>query len=322
MKSQNTDATLKTDFTIRGAALSRLSVFVSVAERRSFTAGAQAAGMSPSAASQAIARLEEDAGVKLFVRTTRSVSLTDAGVRLLAEAKPALELAYAALSAVTSHRDVPSGILKLNVPRIASRLGLPSVLTDYTQKHPEVRVDVVVDDRQVNLVRDGFDAGIRSREAIHKDMIRVRISAPARFVVVGSKRYFALHGRPQHPRELVNHICLGWRSLAGGGEYRWEFTEGVRDYEVVVSGPIVSNDTDLLIACALQGLGLAFVVEAEVERQIATGKLQTALLDYAIEVPGLFLYFPRDARHVPKVRAFAECARQATRAKTTKREAP
>jgi len=300
---------------MRGGALAQLPVFLAVAEHRSFTAAARALGISPSAASQSVARLEEELDVALLVRTTRSVSLTDAGTRLVVEAGPAVAAASTALLAVRRARDEPAGTLRLNVPRVACRVGLPPVLMEYARRYPQVRAEVVVDNRRVDVVREGFDAGIRVEESIDKDMVRVRLTSPMRLVVVGSKRYFAARGRPKHPRELVRHACLGWRSFARAGEHRWAFHDRGRDLEVGVSGPIFSNDAELLIACAERDVGLAFVAQPEVARQLASGKLETALDDYAVDIAGLFLYFSRAARHVPRLRAFVACARELTAGK-------
>ncbi|WP_437925295.1 LysR family transcriptional regulator [Sorangium sp. So ce291] len=306
---------------MRSPPVAQLPVFLAVAERRSFTKGARALGMSPSAASQAVARLEHELGTPLFVRTTRSVRLTDAGARLLHEAGPAIRSVCAALSGLKAADDEPSGVLRLNVPRIACRVCLPRLLEVYAQRCPKVRCDIVVDDRRVDIVKNGFDAGIRSAEAIHKDMVRVRLTGPLRFAVVASERYLASAGRPREPRDLTAHACLGWRSLADEGAYRWEFSDRGREVEVAVAGPVVSNDTQLLMACAEQGMGLAFVVEEEAAGEIASGRLQTVLDDYALQVPGLFLYFPRAARAAPNLRAFVACAREVLGAKGPRRRA-
>ena len=309
--------------TIRGSALAQLPIFVAVAELGSFTAAARHLRLSTSAASQAIVRLEAELGVTLLNRTTRSVSVTDAGSRLLGEVAPALRAASAALVNAKTERQGLSGSLRLNVPRIACRVGLPSLLAEYARRHPEVRLEVEVEDRRVDIVKGRFDAGIRARASIHKDMIEVRLTPPIHFAVVGSKRYFARHPKPKHPRDLVHHACLGWRSLAGGSEYRWEFIDKGRDLEVSVRGPLLSNDTELLIACAERDLGLAFVVESEARRQLEVGALETALDDYATNVDGLFLYFPTSARGEPKLRAFVDCARESlTGQKTAKGRMP
>jgi DNA-binding transcriptional LysR family regulator len=179
-----------------------------------------------------------------------------------------------------------------------------------------VRVEAVVDDRRVDIVREGFDAGVRSRESTEKDMIAVRLTPPIRFVVVGSKRYFAKRGCPKHPRDLVDHACLGWRPLGATADYRWEFTQRGRDFDVAVTGPVVSNDADMLIACAEAGMGLAYATETEV----ASRKLERVLEPYAPSVSGLFLYYPRAARSVPNLRAFVTCAQKAAARSLSRRD--
>jgi DNA-binding transcriptional LysR family regulator len=292
----------------QSVAIAELPAFVAVAEKRSFTRAAKALGISPSAASQAVGRLERDLATTLFVRTTRSVSLTDAGARLFERAKPAVTDALAAMDEVASLGARPRGRLRLSVPRIASRAGFEGILAAFAGEHPEVRVEVVVDDRRVDIVREGFDAGVRSRESTEKDMIAVRLTPPIRFVVVGSKRYFAKRGRPKHPRDLVDHACLGWRPLGATADYRWEFTQRGRDFDVAVTGPVVSNDADMLVACAEAGIGLAYATEMEV----ASRKVERVLEPYAPSVSGLFLYYPRAARSIPNLRAFVACAQKVT----------
>jgi len=301
---------VKQPFTVHSAPLAQVPVFLEVAKKRGFTAAARALRISTSAASQAVARLEQELGVTLLIRTTRSVSLTLAGERLLADIEPALNVAAAALSAVRVGSEDPSGVLRFTVPRVACRIGLLPVLSEFARRYPAVQVDVVVDDRPIDLVREGFDAGIRPERALQKDMIRIRLSRPLRMVVVGSKRYFVVHGRPTHPRQLSSHACLGWRKSDGGGAYRWEFSERGRQLEVAVNGPLLANDVELLLAAAETDLGLAFVAECEAAQQIASGRLESVLDDYSVKLEGLFLYFPRAARNVPKLRAFIECVRE------------
>lgn len=309
MKASKPHGTLKLDHAMRGNLLVFLPAFLAVAEHGSFTAAARSLGMSPSATSQAVARFEAELGAPLFVRTTRSVRLTAAGERLQREVGPAVRVAGAALLRAKDARDEPSGILRLNVPKFACRVALPRLLALLAERHPRVRCEVVVEDRRVDLVKEGFDAGIRSRDAIHKDMVRVRLTPPLRLAVVASPAYLARAGRPRHPRDLVSHACLGWRSLNGEGDYRWEFVQRSREVEVSVEGPVVSNDTTLLLACSEQGLGLALVAAVEAEAAIARGDLETVLDDYAVQAPGLFLYFPQAARATPNIRALVACAR-------------
>lgn len=317
MNDENVHATLKSSFMMKAGVLGQLPVFLAVAEHKSFTRAAKRLGVSPSAVSQAIARLERELGVTLVLRTTRSVNLSDVGARLADQARPLLGALDVALETL-ARSDAPRGVLRLNVPRLACQVVLAPLLATYCRQFPEMRVDVAVEDRNVDIVRHGFDAGIRLQEAIEKDMISVRLTPPIRFVVVGSKRYFAARGRPKHPRELVEHACIGWRSPTTGELYRWEFERRGRALEVDVDGPITANDGELLVACAEQGLGLCYVAEHELGTRREAGKLETVLDAFCPVVPGLFLYHPRAAQRVPKLAAFIEIARAALRALRTR----
>ena len=308
MNGQNTEGIVKRSFMMRSA-FAQLPIFVAVAERLNFTAAARLLGISASAVSQAVERLEREIGQPLLIRTTRSVHLTEAGTRLLERATIAVSAGAQALAVARTSEAQTSGVLRLNVPRIACCVGLPGLLARYARENPRVRSDIVVDDRRIDIVKGGFDVGIRSRESVRKDMAIARMTAPIRFVVVGSPAYFARHGRPSRPRDLVRHACLGWKPLSGESRYRWEFRNGARELDVAVSGPIVSNDSALLAQCAAEGLGLAFVTADEVALALRTGLLETVLDAYATESDGLFLYYPRSARKQPNLAAFIACAR-------------
>ena len=293
---------------MRGGTLGQLPVFLAVAEHQSFSKAARVLGVSTSAVSQAVTRLEAEVGTALLVRTTRSVNLTDTGRRLLAEAGPAVLAASNALASVRSRGAEPEGTLRLNVPHLA-RFALAPLVAAYAKKYPRVLLDIIVEDRNVDIVEGGFDAGIRLREAVQKDMVTVRLSSPFRFTVVGAKKYLAAHGAPKHPRDLVEHACLGWRSLTTGEVYRWEFQERGVDFEVAVRGPLCANDAGMLIDAAGRRLGLTYVAEPEVMSELEKGRLECVLERYCPEVPGLFLYYPRAAQRVPKLAAFVELAR-------------
>lgn len=312
VNAKNPDDTLKQSETIRAPGLVQLPVFLEVARRRSFSAAARALGMSPSATSQAIARLEEELGVALLVRTTRSVNVTPAGERLLRDAGPAITTAQTALVTAQRGREEPSGVLRLSVPRIACRVGLLPVLAEYARRFPAVRTDVVVDDANVDIVREGFDAGVRPKRALQADMTRVQLSGRLRMVVVGSPRYVGTRGRPLHPRDLVEHACLTWRR-DDGGEHRWALRERGRALEVSVRGPTISDDVELLLAAAEEGMGLAYVAEPEAARAIAEKRLVTVLDACSVELDGLYLYYPRTARSEPKLRALVSCVRAVAR---------
>lgn len=297
-------AGMKPHFTMPHGLLRHVPVFVAVAEQRSFTAGARLLGISASAASQAVARMERAIGTALFVRTSRNVRLTPAGDRLLSVASESISAMAGALEVLEAGRHEPTGVLRLNVVRTACEVGLPPVLAELARRHPAIRTEVVVENRPIDIVGEGFDAGVRLKQSVRADMVRVRLSGPLRIVVVGSPAYLRSHGRPRHPRDLIRHACLGWRS-ASGVERRWAFREG----EVAAPGPVIADDAAMLIACAERDLGLAYVAEVEARRSIEAGRLETVLDAHAVVHDGLYLYFPRAAREMANMRALVSCVR-------------
>ncbi|WP_224250229.1 LysR family transcriptional regulator [Hyalangium gracile] len=289
--------------------LNGLLAFVTVAERRGFSSAARALGVSPSALSQAIRNLEARVGVPLFVRTTRSVSLTEAGERLLARGGPSLREALAAVEDASSGGDAVVGRLRLSVPRIAAPVVIEPVLPILRREYPQLSIEISVDDRSVDIVAEGFDAGIRLSEALERDMVAVRASPPFRFVVVGAPSYLEARGMPQVPKDLLTHECIGYRSLTTGTLYQWEFERRGREQQVAIRGSLVCNDASLMMRAAVAGLGLAYVNEQVVAGDVEAGRLRVVLGDYAPEVPGFFLYFPSRAQKLPKLRAFIDAVR-------------
>ena len=302
---------MKQSFMMDPSLLPSLAAFVAVAERGSFTAAAVSLGVSPSAVSQAVRRVEAALGVPLLARTTRSVRTTDAGRALLERAGPALMASLDALGAVAGQAGAVSGVLRLTVPRIAVPTVLGPVLPALLAAHPDLSVEVSVDYRFVDVVAGGFDAGIRLNEAIAADMIAVRLLPPFRFVIVGSPAYLNAHGVPRRPRDLVQHACIGYRAQTTGALYRWELEERGRPVIVDVSGRVVTNDAALMAQAARDGLGLGYVDELNVAADVAAGRLRVVLEAYCPPVPGLFLYCASRQRELPKVRAFIEIARRA-----------
>lgn len=289
--------------------LNGLLAFVTVAEKRGFSSAARVLGVSPSALSQAIRNLEARLGVPLFVRTTRSLRLTEAGERLWARSSPSLKEALAALEDAGRQGDAVVGRLRLTVPRISVPVVLEPLLPLLRQRHPQLALDISVDDRSVDIVAEGFDAGIRLSESVERDMVAVRVSPPFRFVVVGTPSYLASRRRPRRPADLLEHECIGYRSLTTGAIYAWEFERGGREYEVAVRGSLVCNDAVLMVRAAMAGLGLAYVNEHAVARELQEGQLEVVLGDHAVSVPGFFAYFPSRAQKQPKLRAFLDAAR-------------
>ncbi len=281
--------------------------FLRVAERRSFTAAAAELGVTPAAVSHTIKQLEARIGVALFARTTRDVGLTEAGRRFLEHARPGLAQISEAFEAARRLGDAPSGLLRLNVPRVALPGIVEPVLTEFRAAYPAVEVEITVEDRSVNIVEEGFDAGIRLGEMIEADMVGVRLTPPFRCAIVASPAYLARRGRPVRPEELRVHDCINFRQ-GRGTLYRWEFEEGGREWEMAVPGPFATNDGALMMAACVQGLGLAYTLEPVAAPLVEQGLLKRVLEPFCPETPGFFLYFPHRAQVMPKLRAFADFA--------------
>ncbi|WP_437759347.1 LysR family transcriptional regulator [Sorangium sp. So ce1389] len=284
-----------------------LTVFLTVARRRSFRAAAAELGVTAGAVSQSIQALERRVGLPLFARTTRRVGLTEAGEKLLERLAPAASEIGAALDALGELRERPAGLLRLTVPRMAVPFVIEPVLPRFRRAHPGVDVEVSVDNTFVDLAETGFDAGVRIGEALAKDMIAVRLTGDLRWLVVGAPAYFAAHGRPEVPEDLLAHACIRYR-FQSAALYRWEFARDGREIAVDVPGAITVNDGELALSLAREGLGLAYTADMFVAEDLARGALATALDAYAPAGPGLFLYFPARAQTQAKLRAFIDTA--------------
>ncbi len=289
--------------------LSGLSLFLVVAEKRSFSAAAKALRVTPSAVSQAITSLERRVGVRLLQRTTRNVGLTEAGERFVARLRPALGEVREAFASLDELRDRPAGTLRLAVSTIACRRFVEPNLAAFLGKHPDIQLDIVVEDGLTNIVQRGFDAGIRLGESLDREMVAVRISGDERVAVVGSPSYFARYGKPKHPRDLHEHDCITYRRITGGDIYRWELTEGGKDFDVAVKGRVLANDGHLMVRAAVDGLGLAHVLESMVEQELAEKRLIRVLADFCPPFPGYFLYYPSRTHLAPKLRALVDFLR-------------
>jgi len=288
----------------------QLQAFLAVARLQSFSSAARELGVTRSAVSHAVRQLEEQLRVVLLARTTRSVSLTDAGRRLVESAGPAMRQALAALTEVSAEPGEAVGRLRLSVPRAAVPLVITPVVPTFRARHPRVEVDVVIEERFVDLVAEGYDAGVRLTEAIERDMVQVRLTDAFRFVVVGSPGYLARHGTPQRPEDLLRHECITFRMHSTGALYAWELERGRRNWRVPVRGGVVTNDNQLTVAMAEEGLGLAYAFEPMVAEQLRTGRLERVLEPYAPRVPGYFLYYPSRAQSSPALRLFVDVAKE------------
>jgi DNA-binding transcriptional LysR family regulator len=292
------------------APFAQLQAFLAVARHRSFAGAARELGVSRSAISQTVRQLEEQLRVALLVRTTRSVSTTDAGRRLVEGAGPALGQALATLTEVSAQPGETVGRVRVSVPSFAVPFVIAPVLPTFRARHPRIEVEVAVDDRLVDIVAEGFDAGVRLTEIIQRDMVQVRLTDPFRFVVVGAPAYLKRHGTPERPEDLLRHECITYRSHTTGALYAWELERGRKNYRVPVRGGFVTNDGSLVASMAEEGLGLAYVHEPTVMRQLRAGQLKRVLEPFAPTVPGFFLYFPSRSQRSAPLRLFVETAKE------------
>jgi len=289
--------------------LNALNAFITVARRRSYAAAAKDLGVSASALSQSVRQLEARLAITLLTRTSRSVALTDAGQRLLDNAGAAVDQALESLKTVKARRGEVAGRVRLSVPSAAVPLVLTRVIPRFVERHPKVELDVRVENQLVNTVAEGLDAGIRLVESIDRDMIHVRLSAPARIVVVGAPSYLERRGIPQKPTDLLQHDCICMRWSASGPPWAWELERRKKTWRVPVRGPVTTNDAGLSRCLALAGVGLYYALEPTIADELARGELRVVLEPYAPEVPGLFLYYPTRAQVSPALKAFIDVAR-------------
>ena len=287
--------------------LDGLVVFLTVAELRGFRAAARRLGVTPSAVSQSISSLEERVGAPLFSRTTRSVGLTEAGERLLAHARPAVEMLTAGLDAASGLGGKISGRLRINVPRPSLPLLVNRLLSEFLDLYPDVQLELIGEDRLIDIVKEGFDAGIRLGNVVQLDMVAVWLTPPERFVVVGSPAFFRKYGRPLHPNDLQRFRCILLQQSTHTLDH-WQFIVDERPVMVGIDGPLILNDVDICIHAALRGAGLFCLPRSLVMHYLERGGLETVLDSYCVEVPGLSLYYPNRTQSLPRLRAFIELA--------------
>lgn len=299
--------------------LAELNAVAAVAEHASFRAAARQLAVSPSALSHTIAAIERRLGVRLFHRTTRSVAVTEAGARFLERVRPALREIEGAIALAGDERATPAGTLRLNTSMGAARLVLMPLLCEYARRYPDVHVDLVTDERLVDIVERGFDAGVRQRDLVPRDMVAVPCSGDVRFAVVGAPAYLERHGAPRTPADLRDHRCVRPR-FTGGATYTWDFEKRGAKVSLDVSGPFTLDGYDLMLEAALAGLGLAYVSEWSAAPHLAAGTLVRVLADWTPGYPGLALYYAAN-RHVPApLRALVELVRETV--KPARREGP
>ena len=296
---------MKQNFTVRQGALDGVEAFLSVAQHRSFRRAAAELGVTPSAISQAVRVLETRIGATLFMRTTRSVGLTEAGERFLSRARPAFEELVAASDVARGLGQRPAGLLRLSVPRAVVPILLGPVIASFCQAYPEIEVEIAASEELVDLAAEGFDAGIRMGQFLDADMVAVPLTPPFHFIVVGSPAYFKGRKRPRAIDDLRQHACLRWRR-SSGAIAPWTFNNDGSAIEIAVAGPLIANDFPTMLGAALEGVGLAQLPQPMVAEGLKTGKLLRVLERFAPMMPGVYLYYPSRRQIMPKLRAFID----------------
>ncbi|ALG74681.1 LysR family transcriptional regulator [Azospirillum thiophilum] len=294
---------------LSGSDYNQLRAFLAVGETLSFSRAAERLGVSPSALSQLVRGFEERVGVRLLNRTTRSVALTEAGENLYRRVQPAVSELGDAVGQVRQYRERPAGTVKIHSFHAAAERYIEPMLVSFTQRYPDVVLDITLDDAVVDVVAGGFDAAIRIGEVIDRDMVAVRLGPDLRQVAVAAPAYLESHGRPEHPRDLVDHRCIRWRWPGHVMPYAWEFFENGSWFEVAVDGPLIFNDKDMALRATLRGIGIGFCVEDTVRQHIAAGTLVPLLERWSAAFPGRFLCYPRQRQMAPALRAFIDAVR-------------
>jgi len=288
--------------------LENIAPFLAVAEHLSFTRAAAVLGVTPTAVSKAIRNLEQRHGVILFQRTTRSVSLTEAGAALFKTLRHAADEIDSAFTVLNGFQDRPTGTLRLTLSRLVMSILIEPMLVEFRETCPDVTLDLSLNEGTVDIVSGNFDAGIRLGESIEKDMIAVRLTPEITWSIVGSPDYFARVGRPRVPEELTDHEAIFYRFVTSGVPHRWEFSEGTRQFTVEMKSRLIVNDRASLVSLARKGLGLAYVADVEAAADLAAGTLEPVLRDFIVPDTGLYLYFPTRTQSQPKLRAFIDIA--------------
>lgn len=291
---------------MKGTEFAELSTFVAVATERSFRRAADKLGMSPSAISHTIAALEQRLGARLLNRTTRSVAPTEAGLALVERLRFVMAELDEAVRAVGSSQDAPKGLVRINLPRIAAHLLIIPRLAAFLLAYPGVRIELDIDDSITDVIARGFDAGIRSGDLVHQDMVAIRMTPDLRMAVVGAPTYLATRSMPATPDDLRNHACLTYRWSDTGALYRWRFTGPAGQVDVDVTSVMMANDTDMLLAAALQGAGLAFVPESFVAPHLQRGELVRMLDAWCRPFGGFYLYYSNRTHMPAALRAFID----------------
>lgn len=288
------------------SSLELIRLFLAVAEHRSFTQAARRLEVSPTAVSKGVRALEAKHGVALFMRTTRSVSLTEAGAGLFAVLKPAVDQIEDAFSGLERFQRRPAGRLRVSAPRAFGFLLARELVPRMRAAYPEIGFDLSLDDGLVDLVADGFDAGIRLGQAVAQDMVAIRLSRPLAWSVVAAPAYFERHGVPAGPRDLLRHRTIRYRFTTSGVLPPWLFCDGEEEFQLDPSADLCANDTRMIAELARTGLGIAYLPDIEIDDDLRHGRLVRALASHVPATSGLYLYFPMRSQHQPKMRALVD----------------
>jgi len=290
--------------------LNALNSFLAVAKRRSFAAAAAELGISPSSLSQSVRQLETRLGVTLLSRTTRSVSLTDAGSRLFEQAGPSIQKALEALKGSSARPGEVAGRVRLTVLPLGWERVIAPVLPRFAARFPKVEVELQIENRRADIVAEGFDGGVTLEEFVARDMIHIRLSGPARFVVAAAPRYLKRRGAPKTLRDLAAHDCICYRSPNTGRIWPWDLERGKKTWRVPVRGTFTTNEDRAVLRMTEAGLGLGYLFEPDIASHLKSGALELVLEDFAATVPGFYLYFPSRTQVSPAFRAFIDVVRE------------
>lgn len=290
--------------------MGELTAFIAVAEEKSFRRAAARLNLTASTLSHSLRALEERLGVRLLNRTTRTVSTTAAGQLLLSQTAPAFSAIASAIEEVNAFRQHPHGSLRINTPRIAAQLVFTPIFEQFSRDFPDVTLEIAINDGFVDIVKEGFDAGIRLRSDVQQDMNAVRVTSDFTAAVYGSPAYFCRFPPPITPQDLHQHLCIGRREIASGALYRWQFEKEGKQLTVPVRGPLVLDTVDIMIDVALKGIGLVYVADNDENRQhVAEGRLVRVLETWSPSFPGFCLYFPGHRQLSAALKALIEVIR-------------
>jgi DNA-binding transcriptional LysR family regulator len=286
-----------------------LAAFAVVAEERSFTRAAARLGVSPSALSHTMRRLEEKLGVQLLARSTRSVSTTQAGERLLARLNPAIGEISSAVEQLGELSGRPSGHIRISAPGEAARRVIAPALPTFVEAYPDIVVEVLIEQAFTNIVERRLDAGIRLGESLEKDVVAVPVSGPLRMAAIASPAYLKRHGVPKTPHDLRSHRCINLRLASAGTLYKWEFERGAEKMDIAVDGPLIFDAGGMVVDAALAGVGIGYVLEDRALDAFKSGALVRVLADWCPPFPGFYLYYPGRRQLSPPLAAFIDALR-------------